>query len=225
MRVKDTIQKKTDKTNKNKPLVHNIFILDCSGSMFGYRKPDKYGVALQGINEELKALTSNKDVDFTHSLVEFGNQNSIYFTRWMKDDNSPLTERNDLGNTALNDAIYITIGKILEEKKSEDKVLIKVMTDGEENNSRRSFNEVKELIEKAKESNVTVTFIGTEYDTNRAIHHYNLSKGNTMTHDNTVRGIQSLTQMRVSSTMSYSKAVADGANTVEDFYSKTVDNK
>ncbi len=226
MRVDDTIQKQTDKTNKNKPLVHNIFILDCSASMFPYRyeKESKYSAALQGINEELKALASNKDVDFTHSLVEFGEKENIRFSRWIENNNSPLNERSQhLGNTALNDAIYNTIEKIIKEKDKEDKVLLKVFTDGEENCSRKNYNDVKNLIEKAKESNITVTFIGTEYDTRRAISNYNLSKGNTHTHDNTPKGISNLTSMRVGATMSYAKSVADGLDIVEDFYSKTVE--
>lgn len=57
MRV-DSNQKKTEKIN-NKPLVHNIFILDCSASMFSnsmfnsLNKDGKYNAALQGINEDL----------------------------------------------------------------------------------------------------------------------------------------------------------------------------
>ncbi len=228
MRVEDTNQKQTDKTNRSKPLVHNIFILDCSASMFPYRNQidSKYSGAFRSINEELKLLKSNKDVDFTHSLVEFGEREKIFYTRWMEDNNSSLIERSEnLGNTALNDAIYQTLEKVLKDKSKDDKVLIKVMTDGEENNSQKSFTEVKLLIETAKENNVTVTFFGTKYDTDRAVHNYNLSRGNTMVHNNTVEEFSQLVNRSVSATMSYSKAVVDGANTVEDFYSKTVDNK
>jgi hypothetical protein len=70
------------------------------------------------------------------------------------------------GNTALNDAIGITVRKVDADKPQVDKVITVIMTDGEENSSREWTNDaVKALIEqKEKEGVWTFVFLGAAPD-------------------------------------------------------------
>jgi hypothetical protein len=70
------------------------------------------------------------------------------------------------GNTALNDAIGITVRKVEADKPRVDKVITVIMTDGEENSSREwTLDAVKALIEqKEKEGVWTFVFLGAAPD-------------------------------------------------------------
>src|SRR5215831_2688837 len=70
------------------------------------------------------------------------------------------------GNTALNDAIGITVRKVEADKPQVDKVITVIMTDGEENSSREwTHDAVKSLIEqKEKEGVWTFVFLGAAPD-------------------------------------------------------------
>lgn len=206
-----------------KPIVHNVFILDCSGSMGSYQG-SKYMTALESINEELLVLSKNEDVTFTQTLVEFGSHKSIHITRYMSIDHSALPiRRNDLGMTALNDTILLTLNKLRSDKKPEEKVLVKILTDGGENDSIvANSTTIKELMATCEKEGFTITFIGTTSDTVIAIGAYGLHVSNTMSHDNTSAGIKAASQFRTASTMSYSKGVADGVDVTENFFTKTL---
>ena len=70
------------------------------------------------------------------------------------------------GNTALNDAIGITVRKVEADQPKVDKVVTVIMTDGEENSSREwTHAAVRGLIEeKEKEGSWTFVFLGAGLD-------------------------------------------------------------
>lgn len=101
------------------------------------------------------------------------------------------------GMTAMYDAIGITIDNVskrINETKAEDrpdKVVILIMTDGEENSSKE-YNQktVFESIQKYKTENKwAFIFIGANIDTMRAGHGIGVSAGNTLAYTNTGHGV------------------------------------
>lgn len=202
--------------------VHVIHILDCSGSMYNMHNTQvpftgsKYAAAVELMNKELGDLPNNFS-KFTFSLVEFGDWRRIYRRRWLSDELKPVSLNPTLGMTALNDAIGNTLKDL--PLPTTDKYLISIFTDGGENDSHvYRYEAISELVRKFTDAGHTVTFIGTESDVLEAQHQYNVHLSNTLVHDNTAAGINSLSKTRKMSMASYSKAVADGVDVSVGFY-------
>ena len=137
-----------------KGLTELVFIVDRSGSMAGLEK-DTIG----GFNSMLKEQTELAG-EARVTTVLFDNQYRLLHDRIDIRAVAPLTEKDYRvgGGTALLDAIGRTIKKIravqkqtAEEYRAE-KVLFVIITDGEENSSRKySAEQIKECIEHQKE--------------------------------------------------------------------------
>ena len=137
-----------------KGLTELVFIVDRSGSMAGLEK-DTIG----GFNAMLKEQ-AELEGEARVTTVLFDNQYRLLRDRIDIRAVAPLTEKDYRvgGGTALLDAIGRTIKKIravqkqtAEEYRAE-KVLFVIITDGEENSSRKySAEQIKERIEHQKE--------------------------------------------------------------------------
>ena len=137
-----------------KGLTELVFIVDRSGSMAGLEK-DTIG----GFNAMLKEQ-AELEGEARVTTVLFDNQYRLLHDRINICAVAPLTEKDYRvgGGTALLDAIGRTIKKIravqkqtAEEYRAE-KVLFVIITDGEENSSRKySAEQIKECIEHQKE--------------------------------------------------------------------------
>lgn len=138
-------------------------ILDKSGSM-----ASKLRDVIDGFNAYVDGLAQEDKVDYLFSLTLFDTQVAF------RDVAIPLGKVRKLdtrsyqpgGNTALNDAIGITVRKIDADRPQVDKVVTVIMTDGEENSSREwSHDAVKALIsQKESEGNWTFVFLGAAPD-------------------------------------------------------------
>jgi len=131
-------------------------ILDKSGSM-----ASKLRDVVDGFNAYVDGLAQEDRVEYLFSLTLFDTQVAY------RDVAIPLIGVRKLdtksyrpgGNTALNDAIGITVRKIDADRPQVDKVVTVIMTDGEENSSREwTHDAVKGLI-RQKESEGTWTFV------------------------------------------------------------------
>ncbi len=131
-------------------------ILDKSGSMASKLKD-----VIEGFNAYLDGLSQEDKVEYLFSLTLFDTQVAY------RDVAIPLRNVRKLdsksyqpgGNTALNDAIGITVRKVDADRPQVDKVVTVIMTDGEENSSREwTHDAVKGLISQ-KESEGTWTFV------------------------------------------------------------------
>ena len=146
-----------------KPRVLVNVILDKSGSM-----ASKLNDVIEGFNAYVKGLTKEDKVDYLFSLTLFDTMVAY------RDVAIPLGSVRKLdmqtyvpgGNTALNDAIGITVRKVEGDSPQVDKVITVIMTDGEENSSREwTHDAVKSLIEqKEKEGVWTFVFLGAAPD-------------------------------------------------------------
>jgi len=138
-------------------------ILDKSGSM-----ASKTTDVIGGFNAYIAGLGQEDQVNYLFSLTLFDTQVAYRHVA------IPLSQVKKLdiksyrpeGNTALNDAIGITVRKVEADQPKVDKVVTVIMTDGEENSSREwTHDAVRSLIEqKEKEGNWTFVFLGASLD-------------------------------------------------------------
>lgn len=150
---------------KNSKQVHNLIIVDESGSMSIIHKQ-----AFSGMNETLQTIKQMQekypDQKQYVTLLTFDTGH----TKWHY-DNTPANKTQDLGwkdynpggGTPLYDAIGKGISKVNANVTEGDHVLVTIITDGEENSSEEwTLKMVRNMIEKLKSQNWTFTLIGTD---------------------------------------------------------------
>lgn len=138
-------------------------ILDKSGSM-----ASKHNDVIHGFNAYVDGLDKEDKVDYLFSLTLFDTQVAYRDVALPLAQIKKLDDRSYVpgGNTALNDAIGITVRKVDAERPQVDKIVTVIMTDGEENSSREwTHDAVRALIDqKEKEGNWTFVFLGAAPD-------------------------------------------------------------
>lgn len=147
--------------------IHNLIILDESGSMQSIYRP-----ALSGVNETLQTIrnaqTEHAEQKHSVSLVAFdsGHYNRIY-------NNTPAEKAVDItkdqyrpdGCTPLYDAMGRSINELRPHVNVGDVVLVTVITDGYENASREyNGKAIKSLVEEMKNQGWVFTYIGANQD-------------------------------------------------------------
>lgn len=147
--------------------VHNLIILDESGSMQSIYQP-----ALTGVNETLQTIreSQKEHEDQAHfvSLIGFdsGHYNQFYC-------NAPAEKAIDItqeqyrpgGCTPLYDAMGRSINELRPNVVKGDVVLVTVITDGYENASREyNGKAIKSLVEAMKKEGWVFTYIGANQD-------------------------------------------------------------
>lgn len=217
--VKSTIEQLplTPEQSFKKPTVHVIDIIDCSTSMGG----SKLNSAISGLNEGVKNLKIEDRVNYTHSLCTFSSRDTERFLH--KNKSVKDIEENFLfassGMTALFDAIGFSINEAKLFSK-DDKVLINIYTDGEENSSFKfSGTKLKELIDSVKD-NFTVTFIGTDKDVQSIINTLGIDSSNTLVYDGTGEGLKKGLDKTFQARTSYASSLVSGEDVSKGFYKK-----
>lgn len=207
---------KTAKSGQ-KHTVHNVFIMDDSGSMSGGKYTN--GVAgikmlVEGIKEEGNTLVNN-----TVSIVDL-NRGVVH---WMKDAEEVSYEgHRNLGCTPLYRTIGQTIDRLLREVGKEDKVLLNITTDGQDTEGWQGYEDLPQILKKIqKENNFTVTFVGTERDVKYIQDHLNVDASNTLVHDNTAEGMTRSFSKTLVSRSVYSMAVSNDEDVTVGFYKET----
>lgn len=207
-----------------KPTIHIVHILDGSGSM-NWERPSKFDMAREGMESEIAILKKDNTVNYLYTIVEFDYPNHIVKVV----DRVPINENTKYsdfklftpeGNTALYDAIGTTLHDLFA-RTEDEKVLIKIFTDGAENSSRE-YNSVtlSLLIDKAKEKGYVVTFIGTLLDVKMIQYKLRIEASNTLQFDGTTRGMKAAYQTANNATIMYSKAVVDGLDSNVGFFNE-----
>jgi len=156
-----------DTSESSKKRVHNLIILDESGSMGAIYQP-----ALSGVNETLQTIREGQKEHQTQehyvSLITFdtGHYNQIYL-------NIPAEKTVDItrdqyrpcGGTPLYDTMGRAINELRGNVSKDDIILVTVITDGYENASREySGKAIKALIETMKTEGWIFTYIGANQD-------------------------------------------------------------
>lgn len=180
---------------ENTHQVHNLIILDESGSMSGIKE-----IIIKGFNELVQTIkgAEKQFPEQKHyiSFVSFNGlgQKLLHFVdpvSKLKEINSK-TYRPD-ASTPLYDAIGFGANKLKHylEGKTDYNVLVTILTDGRENASREfSGSDIKKLIEELKQKNWTFTYIGTDHNVEKIAN--SLSIANNMYFAKTAHGIRDM---------------------------------
>lgn len=214
--------------------IHDVHILDSSSSMRG----SKYTSAVEGINGDIdvsnQQAKEHPEITNTITIVEFSGTGSRKVHAFMVPiDQAPKLNIKLIGNnTALYETIGWTIKQLLEKKKKEDKVLLKIFTDGAENSSQGEFKPLSyagaspalaNLIKKVQEEdNFIVTFVGTKHDTNNMIKKLNIDASNTLVHANTAESIRMSYEKTSKARGAFMMSALAGEDVSTGFYSKTL---
>lgn len=150
--------------------VHNLIILDESWSMSGLE-----AVSVSGVNETIntikEAYRNNLEQEQFLTMVTFSFDNGLkivhhYDYENIKDIKHMEANRfQPSGMTPLWDAIGCMCAKIEEEGRSEDLILVTIITDGLENASTRyDRTRIRKLINRLDKKGWVFTYIGANQD-------------------------------------------------------------
>jgi len=215
--LKGTPTPKKQSSGKGKSTVINIVdILDVSGSMNG----PKLKAAIEGINFSRNELKKEKEISYLYSYCEFSEASYIVANEFRTSiANVGVLRTASRGATALYDAIGTVVERLLEKIDKNEKVLVNIYTDGEENCSIRfSKEKIGKMIEELGSKNFTFTFIGTQSDVQTAQKNLKFHASNTLVHDNTGAGMQAAFTTNTVARSMYAEKVKKGEDVTTGFY-------
>lgn len=147
------------KENKKNKLTQLYFLIDSSGSMSSIKKAME-----SGFSEFIDAQKKNKIDDMFVTLTTFAYDFKTVYSNKNIDNVESITIEPH-GGTALYDAISSLFGIIEETKKKDSNIIICIVTDGEENSSKKkNVNDIKKLISEAGEKGYIVEYMGANQD-------------------------------------------------------------
>jgi hypothetical protein len=208
---------------ESKHKVHNLIILDESGSMNSIKS-----LIINGFNELVQSVKEIElqfpEQEHLISMVSFNDLNNkiLHFVE-------PIFKLNAINDssykpaslTPLYDAMGFSISKLKQylEGKENYSVLVTILTDGEENASKEYTGiEISRLVEELKSQNWTFTYIGADHDVEMMALMLNIK--NTMSFDKNDSGIKRMFQTETSSRVKYSLSIRNGKKDNNDFYAK-----
>lgn len=178
-----------------KILVHNLIILDESGSMGSV-----YHSTINGFNSFLKNIRSSAEEfpeqEHKISFVSFNDQGIRYIAENLPADAVPsLSTQNyrPTGGTPLFDALGTSVLRLREKTEyfPETKVLVSIFTDGYENASVEfSAKSISDLVTSLEPQGWTFTYIGTDHDVTKVSQHLNIK--NTMSFQKSRDGMDTM---------------------------------
>ncbi len=177
-----------------KNLTEIVFILDRSGSMSGLEK-DTIG----GFNAFIERQRKEEGEALV-STVLFSNVSEVILDRIPLNQISLMTEKDYTvgGMTALLDAVgdavhhIRNVHKYIREEDCPEKTVFIIMTDGQENASRRySYDKVKELVAKAQEKDHwEFLFLGANMDAIAAAASFGIHEDHAVRYENDEAGVE-----------------------------------
>lgn len=205
----------------SKHQVHNLIILDESGSMESIKRE-----AVQGFNEIVQTIKGVEqqfpEQEHFISLVSFnGLGRKTHLWREPVKNLQQLnasTYRPD-ASTPLFDAMGISMGKLAAELEGlqDYNVLVTIFTDGEENASvEYSSKLIKKMVEDLKEKKWTFTYIGTDHDVDKVA--LSISINNVMKFKKDTESINAMFLKESHARMAYSQKIRSKQDTKDDFY-------
>ena len=212
----------------NKHQVHNLIILDESGSMASIKNS-----VLQGFNEIVQTIQGIEkefpDQEHYISMISFNGlgQKLLHFI----DPASKLNQLNDQtyapqASTPLYDAMGFGLHKLDQHlaNLTDYNVLVTIFTDGEENASREYSGEaIKKLVEELKDKKWTFTYIGTDHDVNAFA--AKISINNIMVFKKTKEDMKNMFAHETKARYNYSNRISHKLDVSESFYDEEPTDK
>lgn len=194
---------------------HQVFIGDASGSMSG----PKWDSLVEGYLSIVK--TVQKENFTTMSTIIFPNYEHKMFEA-VNYVTAVLPHYANGSSTPLFRTMWEVLSKVKQKLTLEDKFLVSIVTDGGDNVPFGNLPGLKELVTYLISKGVTITFIGTENDTQSMINLFNLDKSNTLVHQNTGDSVQEAFATNTRALGMYSKSVDLGEDTTTNYFTKVV---
>ena len=206
---------------ETKHQVHNLIILDESGSMGSIKK-----TIIEGFNEIVQTVKGIEkefpEQEHFISLVTFNGlgQKLLHFI----DPVSRLEQIDDKryqpdASTPLYDAMGFSFAKLRQvvDNLTDYNVLVTILTDGEENASTEYTGKaIKKLIAELKLNRWTFTYIGTDHDVEKFA--ASISITNTMVFNKNEADMKAMFVKEQSSRRNYSEKIREKKDTGDDFY-------
>lgn len=206
---------------ENKHQVHNLIILDESGSMESIKKN-----IIDGFNEIVQTIKGIQEQypeqEHYISMITFNGlgQKILHFI-------DPVTKLEQINSehycpaasTPLYDAIGNAVAKMKQVVTNQTKynVLVTILTDGEENASiEYSGSAIKKIIDELKEQNWTFTYIGTEHDVMRVAN--SISINNIISFGKNAAGMKAMFNRENSARSTFSQKIRENRDTKDGFY-------
>ncbi|MBN9313510.1 MAG: hypothetical protein BGO40_05670 [Chryseobacterium sp. 39-10] len=205
--------------------IHNVIILDESGSMMSIKNQ-----IISGFNETTQSIRNAQknfpQQEHTVSVITFNGEaiktlhlcdsvdqlKEIDANLYQPDDATPLFD-------AIGKAVAQLNSKI--DTQVEHHVLVTILTDGEENDSREfTGKDIKKIIENLKEKNWTFTYIGTDHDVDAIA--LKLSITNTLIFEKNDEGIDKMFQKEQSARNKYYAKINRKEDTKGDFFDDSI---
>jgi Mg-chelatase subunit ChlD len=201
--------------------VHNLIILDESGSMESIKK-----TIIQGFNEIVQTVRGIEkefpEQEHFISLITFNGfgQKLLHFIDPVN-KLELIDERryHPDASTPLYDAMGFSLVKLrqLLQEKTDYNVLVTILTDGEENASKEYTGiAIKKLIEELKLNRWTFTYIGADHDVEKFA--LSLSITNTMTFEKNEDDMKNMFVREKAARSNYSKKIRLNEETNDNFY-------
>lgn len=213
---------------QNKHQVHNLIILDESGSMSSIKS-----LIINGFNELVQSVKGLEgqfpEQEHLISMVSFNDLNNsiLHFVDPVnKLDAINDSTYNPASMTPLYDAMGFSISKLKQylEGKENFSVLVTILTDGEENSSKEyTGTAIKNLVDELKHQNWTFTYIGADHDVEGMASKMNIH--NTMSFDKNDSDIKRMFARESKSRVKFSLGIRNGETDTNDFYSKLENNE
>jgi len=201
--------------------VHNLIILDESGSMASIKKPiisafNELVQTIKGVEQQfpeqehfISFVTFNglehKILHHAEPVIKLKELNT---KKYMPDADTPLFDSMGFSILKL---------KALVEKVKNHNVLVTILTDGEENASVEfKGKDIKKLVDELKTKNWTFTYIGTDHDIKSFAD--SISVENTMYFDKSEAGVGVMMHKERAARMSFSRKIRDKESTSAGFY-------
>lgn len=196
-----------------KTITRVALILDKSGSMSPLRD-----ATIGGVNEYLSTLKGDKESNYKVSLTLFDTTvEKLWEDLPVKDLELKHTNYSPMGGTALYDAVCGTI-KALKKDKKNKKVIIAIMTDGEENSSREfTEDQMASCVKECSDLGWAITYLGANQDAWAKAKQWGFSAQNVANYNATDLGTRAVFRNHSVATMSFS---ADATASNASFYSK-----
>lgn len=213
---------------ENEQKVHNLIILDESGSMESIKT-----TIIQGFNELVQTIQGIEkqfpEQQHYISFVSFNGigQKMLHFL----DPACKLKQINDNtykpeASTPLFDAMGFSINKLKQslEGQTDYNVLVTILTDGAENASKEfSGNDIKKLVEELQQNRWTFTYIGADHDVEKIA--ASLSINNTMVFEKNDADIKSMFMKEQSARTNYSQKIRFNKDTSSNYFEDNEDDK
>ena len=213
---------------ETKHQVHNLIILDESGSMDSIK-----ATIIQGFNEVVQTIKGIElqypEQEHTITFVSFNGlgQKVHHFM----DKASLLKQIDDKSyqpdaSTPLYDAMGFSMNKLKHalQDQTDYHVLVTILTDGEENASREfSGNDIKKMVDDLKLNNWTFTYIGADHDVESIA--FSLSITNTLVFEKNEADIKTMFEKDRNARANYSRKIRDKEDTNSRYFDEEPNGK